>query len=141
MKIETIVINWRGPFTIEEVQNLDDGDGIYLLTGRKKYQRRDHIQYCGITAGLFRNRLSQKHHVLPEITRNLNVWLGQIAYPSRFKRHHLELAEHCIIHFLWPPCNKTKLYKFPLQAWIISQWFTRAGVPRINRLSIYREMN
>jgi hypothetical protein len=140
MKIETIVIKWHGPYTMQEVKDSGSGNGLYLLTGRLKYQRDDQIQYCGITEGLFCKRLSPRHPVLADITKNLSVWFGEIAYPCKFSRRHLELAEHCIIHFLWPPCNKSKLHKSPLPAWIISEWFNPKGEARVNRLATYRDL-
>jgi hypothetical protein len=99
MSMRTIVIGWWGPSTPEDVRLSDLENGLYFLGGRRKYERQDQIQYFGIMGGPYRRRLNRWHHAMSQITKNSTVWLGQIEYPRRFNRKHLELAEGCLIYF------------------------------------------
>lgn len=84
----TIKINWVGPYTPEDVATLDDGNGLYLFTGKRKGQRSEsHIQYFGITELAYRDRFKQ-HHKLPTINRDLGIWLGKVDY-----HHHFALVQ------------------------------------------------
>jgi len=65
----TIIVNWKGPFTYDEIQeNPEMGNGLYLAAGKQKYERESLIQYCGITEGSFARRFKD-HHKIPQITR------------------------------------------------------------------------
>ncbi|MFN3069817.1 hypothetical protein ACKWMY_17095 [Serratia sp. J2] len=141
MSIEnlTIRINWKGPYTLEQVQNSDIGNGLYLLTGKRPYERVKQIQYCGITGGLFRNRF-RRHHKLDEITKDLGIWLGEISYPLGFSRVHLEIAESIIVYFWQPNLNERKKYTPPRPTAIISNWFKCDNSPRINQQEIYADL-
>ena len=47
---KTIAIQWTGPFKLEDLAERDDGFGLYLVTGKVRYQRSAaQIHYCGIT--------------------------------------------------------------------------------------------
>jgi hypothetical protein len=138
--LRTIVIGWRGPFTSEEVRSSDLGNGLYLLDGRRRYERRDYIQYFGITEGSYHERLNRRHHKMGQITRNRTVWLGQIEYPGRFTRKHLELAEGCLIYFWGLGLNEKKLVTPSDPVCLISRWLKPDGGARKNRLAIYREL-
>jgi hypothetical protein len=74
------------------------------------------------------------------ITKNPTVWLGQIEYPRRFNRKHLELAEGCLIYFWGPNLNRSKLVTPPELVCLISRWLKPDGEARKNRLAIYREL-
>jgi hypothetical protein len=59
MEQHTIILNWEGPFTLEEVlENKQKSNGLYIITGKVRYKRDLDIQYCGITEGSFYNRLN-----------------------------------------------------------------------------------
>jgi hypothetical protein len=141
MTLRTIVIGWWGPYTPEDVRFADLENGLYFLGGRRKYERQDQIQYFGITEGSYRRRLNRWHHAMSQITKNPRVWLGQIEYPRRFTRRHLELAEDCLIYF-WGPnlINQKKLITPPESVCLISRWLRPDGEARKNRLAIYREL-
>ncbi len=136
----TILIQWRGPFTIDEVINQDSGNGIYLLVGKQKYERETSIQYCGITEGNFGVRLA-KHHKLPEINRDLEIWLGNIEYPSAHTRTHLETAESIIVYFWQPSLNERKKFNPPRPTTVISHWFKKNGDIRFNQMNIYKGLH
>jgi serine kinase of HPr protein (carbohydrate metabolism regulator) len=62
MSLTTAIIKWTGAFSYDEVCNSERRKGIYLLTGKLKFERRNQIQYCGITEDYFCNRINDKHH-------------------------------------------------------------------------------
>jgi hypothetical protein len=140
MALKTIAIGWWGPYTPEDVRFSDLDNGLYFLGGRRKYERQDQIQYFGITEGPYRKRLNQWHHAMGQITKNQAVCLGQIEYPRRFARRHLELAKGCLIYFWGPNLNRKKLVTPPEPVCLISRWLRPDGEPRKNRLAIYREL-
>ncbi len=74
-----------------------------------------------------------------QITKNPAVWLGQIEYPRRFTRKHLELVESCLIYVWGPNLNRRKLITPPESVCLISRWLKPDGAARKNRLAIYRE--
>lgn len=84
----TIRVNWRGPFSLEEVCETDLGGGLYLLTGKRPYERNEQIQYCGITEGFFRSRLKQ-HHKLPQIKKD-----GSSSIRVDPNTHNWPLGQH-----------------------------------------------
>jgi hypothetical protein len=140
MTLKTVIIHWSGPHSLDDVCASDKSNGIYLLTGKKKYGRTNQIQYCGITEGQFCNRINKKHHKLPQIIdKTLAIWLGKITYPARFNRSHLELAESCFVFFWSPELNERKKINCPSQPiCFISQWFTSEGKTRLIRPPIVK---
>lgn len=135
----TIRLHWRGPFTLDEVQDMEDGNGLYLFTGKRPYEREASIQYCGITEGQYRRRFAN-HQALEEINRDLQIWLGEVAYPVEHTRTHLEIAEATIVYFWQPELNTQLKYRPPRPTTVISHWFKRDGTPRYNQQSIYSEL-
>ena len=136
----TIRVHWRGPYRLEDVCESDSGNGLYLLTGKQRYERNEQIQYCGITEGLYKNRLKQ-HHKIFEITRELGVWLGEVVYPQEHTRTHLEIAESIIVYFWQPNLNERKRIYPPRPTALISHWFKKDGTPRYNQVSIYADLH
>lgn len=108
----TIKIHWKGPYFLEEIEELEARNGLYLFAGKQKYQREDDIQYFGITKDKFKNRF-KNHHKIDQITRDLQVWLGEITYPSDFAREHLETAESIMVYFWGASLNERKKYTPP----------------------------
>ncbi len=140
MALRTIIIGWRGPYTPEEVRLSDLENGLYFLSGRRRYERQDQIQYFGITGGPYRERLNHRHYPMGQISKHPNVWLGQIEYPGGFDRRHLELAEGCLIYFWKPNLNSRKRVTPPEPVCLISRWLKNGGEARKKRLAIYREL-
>jgi len=134
----TVIIKWIGGYSYKQVCNSDKSKGIHLLTGKRKYERHNQIQYCGITEDYFCNRINDKHHKLSQIKRDtLSIWLGEILYPNKFDRALLELAEHCFVSFWVPELNDRKTVYYPSRSiCFISQWFNRDEQPLLRRPSI-----
>ncbi|MGI8555762.1 MAG: hypothetical protein ACR2LT_05350 [Pyrinomonadaceae bacterium] len=138
--MKTVIVQWSGAFSYEQVCDSDKGNGIYLLTGKKKHERNYQIQYCGITEDYFCNRINRNHHKLTKIKNDtLSIWLGEIIYPDRFNRNLLELAEHCFVSFWLPELNDRKTVYYPKYSiCFISQWFNAQEQPRLIRPSIVK---
>ena len=85
MNLTTVVVRWTGPVLQSDVWESEEGNGLYLLVGNRKFQRSERVQYCGITAGFFCDRINAKHHKLKLIRSDtLSIWLGRVVYPRRF---------------------------------------------------------
>ena len=105
-------------YTLSELQKLEDGNGVYLLTGTKKYSRSTtsitKVLYCGITERRFAVRVNEKHHQVPNIkTTNLRIWIGCPIFPASYERSHLELLETCLVSFWQPELNQKKKAYYP----------------------------
>jgi G:T-mismatch repair DNA endonuclease (very short patch repair protein) len=138
--MRTFIINWYGPYTLDEVTyEAESGDGIYLITGKLKYQRNPDILYCGITEGTFYNRFKY-HHKKDLVFREQRFWLGKIKYPVNFNRNDLETAEKIIIYVWEPRLNERKKVSPPTQTTLLSFWFKKDHTPRTNQLEIYRDL-
>lgn len=138
----TTVIKWKGPYDYAELRTLDEGNGLYLLTGCLPKQRRDRVQYCGITEDTFYKRISQKNHVRENIRpKTLGIWIGEMVYPEKFGRSQLEIAEHCFIAFWQPQLNERKRVYCPNQEiCLVSEWFDSSDVPRRKRPEILSDL-
>lgn len=139
MSQTTIVIHWRGPY--RTLAELDGGNGLYLLTGRCKGDHQEWIQYCGITEGLYYNRLYRHHKIEYINDGDLGIWLGQVIYPQDPSRYYLAMAEKILVYFWQPQLNERLRYYPPEPTNLISQWFHRDGRPRFRQLEIYRDLS
>ena len=137
----TLIIEWQGPYTLEELKEDSDwGDGLYIATGKLKNKQTEEIQYCGITEGGFFYRLSN-HHKINEITRNQRFWIGDIVYPKRPSRDHMELAESIIIYFWQPTLNERKKVSPPKPITIIGHWLKSDGSPRFRQHPLCKDFD
>ncbi len=126
----TVIVDWHGPFSYIEIEeNPDWGNGLYLVTGKLKYQKEACIQYCGITEGSFIKRF-KSHHKIQKINREQNFWIGTVSYPNKASRHFLEIAESIIIYFWQPELNERKRTYPPKPTTLINKWFKKDGAPR-----------
>jgi hypothetical protein len=126
----TVIVDWHGPYSYSEVEETPDrGNGLYLATGKLRYEREASIQYCGITEGSFIRRF-KSHHKVHEINRDQEFWLGTVKYPGDPSRHFLETAESIIIYFWQPSLNERKKVFAPKPITLINKWFKKDGAPR-----------
>ncbi len=141
MSVRTIMIRWEGPHTLESVESSDLGKGLYFLSGRRRYERTDQIQYFGITTRKYRNRIKHDHQTLGQIREDtLGIWLGQIEYPRRFTQDHLKLAEACLIYFWQPNLNKIGKIWPSEPVCLVSRWTKLDGNIRRKRESVYKNL-
>ncbi|RTQ46009.1 hypothetical protein EJV47_22890 [Hymenobacter gummosus] len=133
--ITSVIIEWKGPYTLEQVKELGVGNGIYLLTGQKKRSRsyRDQLQYCGITERGFYDRLC-RNHPKREMIRpdSLGIWLGQVLHPISADRSYLEHIEHCLVSFWAVHMNEKKRATNPKKPiCLVSRWMRPNDKPYI----------
>lgn len=128
--MKTYVIQWNGPYDDSSIFNVDDGIGLYLITGYKKFERNNSIQYCGITEQNFKTRLTNGHHKSASITREREYWIGRIKSDRPISRFDLELTESLLIYFWQPALNEKKRKNPPEPTVIINRWYSTSGLLR-----------
>lgn len=139
--MKAIILNWFGPWSFEEVlSDKKSGNGLYLVTGKRPYERNSTIQYCGITERGFAERL-KTHHKINQITKDREFWIASVEYPQNFDREVLEIAEKIIVWTWQLPLNKQKKISKSNPTTILHFWFKRNGTPRKNQLKIYRDFS
>lgn len=137
----TIIVDWLGPYSQEEIEEKKElANGLYLVTGKLKYERSATIQYCGITEGAFFRRF-RNHHKIHQIYKESEFWLGSIKYPSESSRHFLELAETLIIYFWQPELNTRKKLSTPNSITLISKWFKTNYQPRLRQHTLCKDLD
>lgn len=140
MPLKTIIIRWEGPHTLESVRSSGLRNGLYFLSGRRRYERKDRIQYFGITKRPYYKRFRDRYHQVNDVTKNLQIWLGQIEYPQTFELEHLKLAEACLIYFWQPDLNKAGKITPSKPVCIVSRWTKLDGDVRRNRSAIRKDL-
>ncbi|EKL5296831.1 hypothetical protein QPI28_004455 [Vibrio parahaemolyticus] len=137
----TIIVKWRGPYGYDEIIDRPDlENGLYLATGKLKYEREAMIQYCGITEGSYATRFKY-HHKIHEITRDQEFWLGEVTYPEDASRYFMEMAESIIVCFWQPTLNDRKKLYLPKPTTIINQWFKKNNEPRYRQHSLCKDLD
>jgi hypothetical protein len=140
MEQHTIILNWEGPFTLDEVlENKQRSNGLYIITGKGKYERCIDIQYCGITEGSFYNRL-KNHHKASLVTREQEIWLAKVEYPVEVTRTFLEKAESIIVYFWQPNLNDRKKVYPPTPITLVNKWYKKDGSPRLRQHSMMKDL-
>lgn len=133
MKQVMILVHWYGPYAIDDICDESFGrKGLYLFTGKAKYKNKLGIPYCGITEDYFCYYL-KRHNQTKNITRELRIWLGYIAFPGNFSRKHLEHAESAVVYYMQTDLNIRKKRNPPDPIILISFWFKPDETPRINQ--------
>lgn len=145
-----IVVDWYGPFSsFDEAANKLSGygldEGLYLAIGKRKGQRQKRLQYVGISQDVKDRIDPRKHHRLKFITRDLYLWVGEVASHAVAGRPRdrqpvahsitVNLAEWCLAYFFRLPLNKKKRNNPPPRPVIlINRWFqTDFETPRRQR--------
>ena len=134
--MNTIYIYWHGPFSLGELQKLNQkepsstllsGCGLYAITGMTKWQRYPRLQYIGITEVGFLGRTSPKTHKIWLVTREQAIWLGKVAYKKCVSREDIELAESMMVYFSEPPgLSERKTKNHPVVSCsVISSFFKK----------------
>ncbi|GAB7215884.1 hypothetical protein OS42_24950 [Dickeya oryzae] len=137
----TVIIDWSGPYVYADIQeNPEWGNGLYLVTGKRKYEREATIQYCGITEGSYVGRF-KSHHKAFEVTREQEFWLGSVVYPDDASRHFLEIAESIIIYFWQPELNEKKRAYPPRPITLVNKWFKQDGSPRVRQHTLCKDLS
>lgn len=137
--MQTIHINWYGPYTYSREDGIEtydhispfdglSGVGLYAWTGQKKRQRNPAcLQYIGITIEAYKWRF-EKEHPHNEITRDKYVWLGKIQHHEFTGDNRqeatpiLEAVEHILVSYCQPPLNEKKLNRPQFSCTVISRF-------------------
>lgn len=127
-----IAVDWFGPYDLDsarEAAKSDYGHALYMCLGRRPYQRSRTLQYVGIGNSVH-TRLTEEHHKLQQVTRERQIWLGEIvtAEPSGKKlkvtRATLDYAEWLHARFLQLPLNEKKTKALPPRSvTVMNRWF------------------
>ncbi|MDO9067908.1 MAG: hypothetical protein Q7W05_05575 [Deltaproteobacteria bacterium] len=135
MKHLAVVIDWYGPYTSSEeaiaAAKSDYNQGLYVGIGKRRYEHgSSKPQYIGLSKNLA-NRL-ESHQKLPEITREIKLWLGEVATPepsgSKNKKTTatLDYAEWLHAYFLQLPLNeKKKVSPPPRPLTVLNRWWKK----------------
>ena len=60
--LNVTIINWRGSYALDDLEQIECNSGLYMVTGREKYEKKDWVKYFGITEKSFKSRLKNKSH-------------------------------------------------------------------------------
>jgi hypothetical protein len=138
MKERVFLIHWRGPFTDAQLAEMDESGVLYLAVGRVECQRRDEIQYCGITEQSICYRI-MRHSKLSQITSNRQIWVGWIM-SHRTTRAVLEAAESLLVYLWQPSLNERKTVHPPKPTTLISHWFKHDWKPYSQKPDVFKDL-
>lgn len=138
-----IAVDWFGPYDLEGANKAAGADwenGLYMCIGKRPYQRVQTMQYVGIGIHVH-TRLKEEHHKLQEVTKQRQIWLGEIvtAEPSGKKIKvtpaTLDYAEWLHARFLRLPLNEKKTKGLPPRSvTVLNRWWkTDYATPRRKR--------
>ncbi|MFG6159639.1 hypothetical protein ACGTNG_12605 [Halomonas sp. 1390] len=123
-KALTAIIDWFGPYTLEEAKDVtkfDYDDGLYMIIGKQPDERDASLQYVGLASRLHR-RLRAPKHPLHKVTKEREIWLGEVVSPRtpgkkiKVTDRMLDLAEWSHAYFLQLPLNTQKRKTSPDRA-------------------------
>lgn len=121
MKEKVFVVHWRGPFTKEQVDAMDESGVVYLVTGLAAGKRKSTIQYFGITNQSICVRM-KRHHKLSQDIADMQIWIGWIMH-SPTNKPSLEMVERLLIYLWQPPLNEKKKISLPKATSLLCHWF------------------
>lgn len=129
---KTYVIEWQGPFTLDEINEIKDkknSGSLYLVSGLQRYQHGDSVvQYIGISKRGAVIRFKDKEHKSGLVPRERQYWLGHITNAPEKNEKHRRLVEHALLYTCKPPLNVQNLYRQPHEPVIVvNRWLNKAG--------------
>ncbi len=139
-----IAVNWFGPYwdlaETREVARNEWDHALYMCIGMRPYQRKPAMQYVGIGKSVH-TRMTEDHHKLKEVTRERQIWLGEIATAEPGGRKlkvtaaTLDYAEWLHARFMQLPLNEKKTKTLPPRSvTVLNKWWKRDyETPRRNR--------
>ena len=136
---KAFVIEWQGPYTLEEINELQDkrnSGSMYMVSGLHRYQHGESIvQYIGISKRGAAIRFHDKGHKSELVSRECQYWLGHITNAPETNKDNRELAEYALIYTCQPPLNEKKKVTRPKQpVVVINRWLNEAGEYRQRRV-------
>jgi len=128
-----IAVNWYGPYlSVEKARSAAKADythGLYMCLGKAARQRRRALQYIGLAKSLG-SRLSNQHQKIHDVSREAEIWLGEIATAEPSGRRlkatpaTLDYAEWLHARFLNLPLNEKKTKGLPPRSvTVLNRWW------------------
>lgn len=127
-----ISIDWYGKYDLTSAAEAASSDfeaALYLCIGKRKHQRSSKLQYIGIGKNV-KTRLRDSHHKLKHVSRDREIWLGEIstAEPSgrklRVTPATLDYAEWAYARFFDLPLNEQKTTGLPQRSFtVLNRWW------------------
>lgn len=129
-----ILIDWYGPYSIDEARNIartDYSAGLYFAIGsRTGYAEAAKPLYVGLSKNL--GRRLNGHHKLPSIDDGLQIWLGEVgtAEPGGKKlkvtQTTLDYAEWLHAYYLELELNEKKRKSTPDRSvTVLNHWWKK----------------
>lgn len=137
---KSYIIEWQGPFSLDEINGIKDkgnSGSLYLVSGLQRYQRGESvIQYIGITKRGAAIRFMDKGHKSEQVARERQYWLGHITNaPEKRIKDHRELVEYALVYTCQPPLNEKKKKSRPHEpVVVINRWLNCSGEFRQRRV-------
>jgi hypothetical protein len=126
-------IDWYGPYSLEEAKKSaaqDYDGGLYVCVGKKKGQHHQSLQYVGKSTNNLFKRMTTDHKKLALVSRDREIWLGEIAtgsFPGRRKTQtpsSVRFSEWATAYFLRLPLNSRLKGKPPPQSvTVLNRWW------------------
>lgn len=129
---KTYVIEWQGPFSLDEINEIKDkknSGSLYLVSGLQRYQRGDSVvQYIGISKRGAAIRFKDKEHKSELVPRERQYWLGHITNAPEKKESNLRLVEHALLYTCKPPLNVQNVDRQPhFPVLVVNRWLNKSG--------------
>lgn len=107
--VETIYyeLEWRGPFSVDEVCTSEKGKGVYQIYGLHPVFGPDSLLYIGMTKDNFSSRFSQHKEWLEEEPSNIQIFLGELV--EGYDDSIIGRAEQLLIYQCSPPYNSSNI--------------------------------
>lgn len=131
------VIDWYGPFTLEQAIKAMKKDGfdagLYLCLGKQKGQHgNSRLQYVGIACKDLSTRVKNGHHKIDLVTRERTIWLGEVSslgvpgIKAKKTTPTLDFSEWALVYFLQPLLNEKKKYTPPPRpVSVLNRWWRK----------------
>lgn len=130
-----IIVDWYGPYhSLEEARGNareEFESGLYMLIGRKKYEKDTKLQYIGIAKNLA-TRLSNSHPAAVKLEQQIEIWMGEISSagkPGPKEKETnigIDLCEWAHAYCLQLPLNEKKKENLPDgMVTLVNRWWQK----------------
>lgn len=151
---KVIHVEWRGPFTIEEIKKMKNrhDKGVYQVYGSHIVYGSDVLLYIGQTGKqTFAKRLSQEYWNYNQDAGNVRYYVGHLSGTQEPREENwlrqIDLVEAMLIHSHWPAGNSQNIQGLGQQSdnaknTIILNWgYRRSLLSEVSGLTITDRFN